>query len=138
MLRSQPVVQPLPLVRERVLGRRQVDVDVVALDLDREAAQVVGELVERAAGAEVEARVVPVAGQDPVGDRAAVERKAHVRAAVVDRVDVAVLDEEADRVAVEVDDHPPGCAQVLQRCGPLALRGSRDCHAGDTIPPATP
>ena len=34
----------------------------------REAAQVVGELVERAAGGEVEARVVPVAGEDPVAD----------------------------------------------------------------------
>ncbi len=35
-------------------------------ELDREAAQVVGQLVERAAGAEVEAGVVPVAGEDAV------------------------------------------------------------------------
>src|SRR5207237_381414 len=45
----EPDLQPLPLVLDRIAPRRQVDVHVVALDLDGEAAQLVGELVEGAA-----------------------------------------------------------------------------------------
>ena len=78
---------------------------------------VVGELVERAAGAEVEARVVPVAGEDAVRDRAAVEREAHVRAAVVDGVHGVPVGEEAERVAVDVDDEAAGFAQLGERGG---------------------
>ncbi len=129
----QPVVQALPLVRERVHRRRQIDVDVVALDLHREPAQVVRPLVERATGAQVEARVVPVAGEDPVGDRAAMERKAHVRTAIVDGVDLAALREQADRVAVEVDDEPAGRVQLVERGGASALCG----HYGHRDKPRT-
>ena len=64
----EPVAQPLALVRDRVVARAEVDEHVVAVELDREAAQLVGELVERAAGRQVEARVVPVAGEDAVAD----------------------------------------------------------------------
>ena len=109
-----------------IAPRRQVDVDVVALDLDGEAAQLVGELVEGAAGAEVEARVVPVAREDPVVDRPAVQREAHVRAAVVDRVDGVSIGEQADRVAIEAHDEPPLRAKLVERrrpCGQLAR-----CH----------
>ena len=60
------------------------------------SAHLVRPLVERAAGREVEASVVPVAGEDPVADRAAMEREAHVRAAVVDRVHVVTVGEEAE------------------------------------------
>jgi hypothetical protein len=92
-----------------------VDVDVVAAELDRETAQVIRPLVERAAGAEIEAGVVPVTREDAVGDRSAVEREAHVRTTVVDRVDSVAVREEADRVALDVDDEPAGGAQVGER-----------------------
>ena len=128
MSQPQPVVEPLPLVAERVLRRRDVHVDVVALDLDREAAQVVGPLVERAAGAEVEARVVPVAREDPVADRPAVQGEAHVRAAVVDRVHLALVGEQADRVALDADDEPALGLELLERGGSPALRGLHDSH----------
>ena len=49
-------------------------------------ARVVGPQVERAARHEVEAGVVPVAGDEPGLDRALVEREPEVRAAVLDRV----------------------------------------------------
>jgi hypothetical protein len=120
----ETVVQPLALVRDVVEGRRGVDVDVVAVELDREAAQIVCPLVERPAGAQVEPGVVPVAGQDPVRDRAAVQRKAHVRAAVVDGEDLVALGEEADDVAADVDDDPTGGAQLAQRSGAHEAGGS--------------
>src|SRR5213079_1293503 len=65
-----------------IVSRAQVDEDLVAAELHGKATQIVGPLVERPPRAEIEPRVVPVAGEDPVGDRPAVEREAHVRAAV--------------------------------------------------------
>jgi len=61
---------------DRILGRAQIDEHVVAVERDREATKLVGELVEGAAGPKVEAGVMPMAGEDPVADRAAMERKA--------------------------------------------------------------
>ena len=124
----QPVVQPLPLMRQRVVGRRQIDVDVVAVDLDRKAAQIVGPLVERAAPAEIEASVVPVAGQDAVADRAAVKREAHMRATVVDGVHLTPVRDEADRVTAQMNDQPLGLFQLHQRGGSFALRGLHGFH----------
>jgi predicted component of type VI protein secretion system len=119
----QPVVEPLPLMADRILRWRQVDEDVVSLDLDREAAQVVGPLVERAAAAEVEARVVPVARDDPVLHRPAVQREPHVRAAVVDRVHLAAFGDQAHRVSVEGDDQPPRRLDLGNRGRAHATRG---------------
>ena len=126
----QPVVQPLPLMRQRVVGRRQVDVDVVAVDLDGKPAQIVGPLVEGAAGAEIEASVVPVAGEDPVADRPAVKREAHMRATVVDGVHVTPVRDEADRVAAQMNDQPLGLFELHQRGGSFALRGLHGFHPG--------
>src|SRR5439155_27180510 len=76
--------------------------DASVAHLDREAAQVVRPLVEGAAAAEVEPGVVPVAGQHAVTDAAAMEREAHVRAAVVHRPHRRTVPEQCHRVAVEV------------------------------------
>jgi hypothetical protein len=113
----EPVPQPLALVRGRIGRRAEIDEDVVALERDREAAQLVRELVEGPAGCEVEARVVPVAGEDPIADGAAMKREAHVRAAVVDRVHLLAVGEQTHDVAVEMDDLPSGCAQLGERSG---------------------
>ena len=113
---------------DRVAPRRDVHVDLAVLDLDREAAQLVGPLVEGAAAAEVEARVMPVAGEDPVRDRAAVEREAHVRAAVVDGVHLAALEQQAHGVSLDADHHPALRLELLERGGSLTLRGLHDCH----------
>ena len=112
-----------------IATRRHVHVDLPVVDLDREAAQLVGPLVERAAAAEVEARVVPVAGEDPVRDRPAVEREAHVRAAIVDGVHLAAFVQQADRVAFDADDEPALLLEVLQRRRPHALRCFNNRHS---------
>src|SRR5713101_1746312 len=71
--------------------------------------------LEGTACREVEAGVVPVAGKDPVADGAAIKRKAHVRAAVVDRVHLLTVRKEAKRVPVEADDESAGGAQFRER-----------------------
>ena len=97
------------------MRRPQVDEDVVAVERDRKAPQLVRELVEGPAGREVEASVVPVAGEDPVADRPTVQREAHVRAPVVDRVHLLAVREEAENVPVLVDDLPPCRSQLGER-----------------------
>src|SRR2546421_383966 len=71
----QAVTEAPPLVRDRVAPRREIDEPLAAPDLRRVGAEVVGPLVERPAAPEVEPRVVPVAGEDAVLHRAAVERE---------------------------------------------------------------
>ena len=77
----------------------QVDPDVAVDDLGREGRYVVRPQVEGAAGGQVEAGVMPVAGEDAVVDAAAIEGEAHVGAAVVQGVyAIAVTDEHQGAV----------------------------------------
>ena len=75
---------------------------------------VVGPQVEGAAARELEARLVPVAGQDAVLDAAAVERKAHVRAAVVHRVDACAVREHRHRAVARLRHHHAAPAYFIQ------------------------
>ena len=111
----EPVLEPNALAGDRVARLRDVHEDLVAVDADGEATQLVRELVERPARLEVEARVVPVAREDSVAHGSAMQRETHVRTAVVDRVHVVPVGEEADDVSVVVDHKPPGLAQFRER-----------------------
>jgi hypothetical protein len=53
------------------------------------------------------------------------ERKAHVRAAIVDGMDVVTLREETERVPFDVDDEPPGRTQLGKRSGADETFGRR-------------
>ena len=66
-------MEPPAVMSNGVAAGREVDEDLSVAGLRRERLQVVGPLVEGAAGGEVEARVVPVAGEDAVLERAAVD-----------------------------------------------------------------
>src|SRR5947207_3292192 len=77
---------------------------------------------ERPTGGHVEASVVPVAGQDPAVQRPAVEREAHVWAAVVDRSHVVAVGEQRQRVPVHVRDERAESANVVE--GGSAKHGS--------------
>jgi len=87
-------------------ARARIDVDDVVPNDDLVRLYVVGELVESAAAPQVEAGVVPVAGQDAIADTSAVQGKAQVRAAVVDGVDFVGTGglEDGDAVAAAGDD----------------------------------
>ncbi len=64
----------------------QVHPHLVAAHVHRKSAHVIGPLVESPAACQVETGVVPVAGENAVLERAALQGKAHVRAAVIYRV----------------------------------------------------
>ena len=93
-------------------GRGDPDLAIALSSLahfDRAGRHVVGPQVERAAAREIEAGMVPMAGQDPILDTAAFEREAHVRASVVEREDApAVVDDEHGRMAPLDEDSALG------------------------------
>ena len=96
----QAVAQAAAVVGQFVAVAAQINPDV-AVDHGRwERRHVVGPQVEGAAGRHVEARVMPVAGEDAVVDAAAIQGEAHVGAAVIQGVNaVAVADEHQGAVA---------------------------------------
>jgi hypothetical protein len=124
----QPVMQPLALMPDDVLDRAHVDEDLVTAQLDRKPPQVIRPLIERAAGRHVEPCVMPVAGEDAVADRPAVHRKAHVRAPIVDGVNLIPVGEQTECVPIDVDDQPPGSAQFGERCGAYQRLGVDRSH----------
>ncbi len=89
---------------------------------------VVGEEVEGVALLQLEASVVPVAGQNAVLDGPPSKRKAHVWTAVVDGVDLALVMEERDWSAVTAHDCSTLVFEVRQRCD-LHVLGVFDCHS---------
>ena len=97
--------------------------------LDRAGRHVVGPEIEGAAAGEIEPGMVPVAGQDPVCDAAALQRETHVRAAVVEREDASLIVDEQDRRMPAVHDEPALGLQFVEAAGPHKLRGQR-IHRG--------
>jgi hypothetical protein len=91
------------MVGGRVLARREVHPDLAVADLHREGGHVVGPGVEGAAAGQVEAGVVPGAGQDAVMHGAALQGEAHVRATIVHDVEPAVAGDQQQEVAGGVD-----------------------------------
>src|SRR5262249_50850888 len=61
--------------------------------------------------------MMPMAGQDAVLDRAAMERKTHVRAAIIHGVDLVALGDERECVAFDGDGKTTGRFHVGQPCG---------------------
>ena len=92
--------QAAAVVGQFVAVVTQVDPDLAVDHFGWEGGDVVRPEVKRAARRQVEAGVVPVAGEDAVVDAAAIEGEAHVGAAVVQGVNaVAVADEHQSAVA---------------------------------------
>jgi hypothetical protein len=92
-----------------------LDPDFGAADLDRAGRDVIGPEIERAPARKIEARVVPVAGQDAVVHAATLEREAHMRAAVVERVDAIAVADEEDRAVRPAHDEPSFALELLER-----------------------
>ena len=115
-----PFPKPARPTRHRIpLRPGRAQVDLAPLDSDRIGLHVVGEQIEGAAAGQVEAGVMPVAGENPVLDRAAIEGEAHVRTAVVDRVDLSLVMEQHDR---------DGTARDEERTPGLHLRQGPDVN----------
>src|SRR5262245_22025822 len=82
--------------------------------LDRANRYVVCPQVERAAAFEIEARVVPMTGQDSVLEAAAFEREAHVWATIVESEDAPTVVDDEDRTMATVHDEPALRLQFLK------------------------
>ena len=89
-------------------------VHLAAVEFHVVSPHVVCEGVQRAARGQIEPGVMPVTGQQTVLDRASMEREPHVRAAVVDRVGLAVAPQDADRVGSDLSGQSPGRPKFVQ------------------------
>ena len=110
---------------DRVVVSARLDEHVSVADRGLEAARVVGPHVERASRHEIEARVVPVARDEPGLHRALVEREAQVGAPVLDRVRGALVPEHHDGDGADLGDQPARLLQLRERPGPGC--GDRIC-----------
>ena len=111
---GQAVREPAAPVTHRVgMVEHGLYPDVFLADLDRTGRHVVRPQVERAAAGQIEPGVMPMAGQDAVLDRPAVEREAHMRAAVVEggekmHARYIITERAAVRFDVGLDDGDAG------------------------------
>src|SRR5215831_5888203 len=92
----EAVVEPLAPMRSRIpVAEGGPYPDFAVTHLGGAGRHVVCPQIEGAATREIEAGVVPVAGQGAVLDAAAIQGKAHMRAAIVEREDMTfVVDDE--------------------------------------------
>src|SRR5260370_41105865 len=88
--------------------------NVVIAYLDRADGYIVRPQVEGAAAFKIEAGVVPMTGQDAVLDAAALERKAHVRATIVEGEDAPAVVDDEDRTMTTLHNQPPLRLQLFK------------------------
>src|SRR5262245_64953087 len=88
--------------------------DFAVTDFGGAARHVVCPQIEGAATREIEAGVVPVTGQGAVLDAAAIQGKAHMRAAIVEREDTTFVVDNEYRTVRPVHDQPPLRLQLLE------------------------
>ena len=117
----ESVAQPGLQMTDRIVVGPRLDEHVAVAHLGRESAGVVGPHVERAARHEVEAGVVPMAGDETGLDRALVEGEAEVRAAVLDRVRRAVGQNTTTGTEPTLVSSRPVFLQLRQRSCPNRL-----------------
>ena len=115
---GKTIVQAPPpmgrLLARRRLGRHP---DLAVDDAHGAHRHVVGPEIEGRAAAQIEASVMPVAGEDAVLDAAAMERKTHVRTAVVERHHVVAVGHDQHRPGRRADHRAAAGAQVGERAG---------------------
>jgi hypothetical protein len=115
---GEPVVEPAAPVGGRVgVAGLVPDPDLAVMQLDREGRHIVGPQIEGAAAREIEPRVVPMAGEDAVGNRAPVQREPEMRAAIVHGEHAALVVDDENRAAPAGHHPPPLRLQLRDRPG---------------------
>src|SRR5215467_4215467 len=110
----EAVVEPLAPMRGRIRVAEDGPHPHFAITpLGGAGRHVVCPQIKGTATREIEAGVVPVAGQGAVLDAAAIQRKAHMRAAIVEREDTIVVVDDKYRSMWPVYDQPPLRLQLL-------------------------
>ncbi len=123
------VEAPVPVGGRIRMAEAGLDPDVAVPQLDRAGRHVVRPWIEGAAACQVEAGVMPVAGQDAVLDAAAVEREAHMRAPIVEGENTARLVNHENRPVAAMNDEAALGFQLFECPGPHVAR-SQFVHAG--------
>src|SRR5262245_13011525 len=103
----EAVVEPLAPMRSRIrVAEDGPHPDLAITHLGGAGRHVVCPQIEGTATREIEAGVVPVTGQGAVLDAAAIQGKAHVRAAIVEREDTIFVVDDKYRSMWPVYDQP--------------------------------
>lgn len=134
---GKAVVEPSAPMRCRVsIAERGLHPHFQVTHFDGTGRHVVGPQIEGAAACEIEASVVPVAGQDAILEAAAVERKPHVWTAAVKREDAPAVVNHEDRTMRPAHDEPPFGLQLLEAARANEVR-DRNIH-GRSCPAIVP
>ena len=115
---GQAVVEPTaPVARGVAMAERRLDPDLSITHLDRTGRNIVGPEIEGAAARQIEARVMPMTSEDAVLDAAAIERKPHMRTAVVEREDASAVIDHQDRGMAAMQHEPTLGLQLGETTG---------------------
>ena len=106
-----------PMAQGIDVTERRLDPDLAVTHLNRAGRDIIGPEIEGAAARQIEARVMPMAGEDAVLDAAAIERKAHMRAAVVEREDAFRVINHQDRGMAAMQHEPTLGLQLGETAG---------------------
>src|SRR6516164_5281501 len=111
----EAVVEPLAPMRSRIrVAEDGPHPDFVVADFGEAGRHVVCPEIEGTATREIEAGVVPVASQGAILDAAAIQRKAHMRTAIVEREDTTFVVNNEYRSMRPVHHQPPLSLQLLE------------------------
>ena len=99
------------------LAERRLDPDLATTQLDRAGRNVVGPQIEGAAARQIEARVMPMTSEDAILDAAAIEGKAHMRAAIVQGEDAFPVINHQDRRMAAMQHEPTLGLQLGETAG---------------------
>ena len=134
---GEAVVEPSAPMRGRVgIAERGLHPHFQVAHFDGTSRHVVGPQIKGAAACQIEASVVPVAGQDAILDAAAVERKPHVWTAIVECEDALTVVNHEDRTMRPAHDEPPLGLQLLEAARADEVR-DRNIH-GRSCPAIVP
>ena len=112
---GEAIRKPLTRVRDGIgMTERGLHPHLAFAYFNTADGQVICPQVEGAAAFEIEASVVPMTGQDPVVDTAALEREAHVWATIVECEDASAVVDKEDRTMDAMHNQPPFRFQLLK------------------------
>ena len=120
----EAVVEPLAPMRCRIsVTESRPHPDLAVTQLGGAGRHVVCPQIEGTATREIEAGVVPVAGQGSILDATAIQRKAHMRAAIVEREDATFVVDDEYRTMPPVRDQTSLRFQLLEAARTHEIRG---------------
>src|SRR5215204_1191332 len=112
------VVEPTaPMARGIAMAERRLDPNLSITHLDRTGRDIVSPEIEGAAARQIEARVMPMTREDAILYAAAIERKAHMWAAVVEREDASPVINHQDRGMAAMQHEPTLGLQLGKTAG---------------------